>query len=67
MMDRVIFGRPAAQALLDEVERLNKRCVFLMVSHTVNSRTNEVEKIRAALGKRFAGLFDQVPQHHHHP
>jgi maleylacetate reductase len=63
MMDRVIFGKPAAQALLDEVERLNKRRVFLMVSHTLNSRTNEIEKIRAALGERFAGLFDQIPQH----
>jgi maleylacetate reductase len=63
MMDRVIFGRPAAQALLDEVERLNKHRVFLMVSHTLNSKTNEIEKIRAALGGRFVGLFDQVPQH----
>ena len=35
MMDRVIFGRPASQALLEEVERLNKRRVFLMVSHTL--------------------------------
>lgn len=62
-MDRVIFGRPAAQALLEEVERLNKRRVFLMVSHTLNSTTNEIEKMRAALGERFAGLFDQIPQH----
>ena len=45
MMDRVIFGRPAAQALSEEVERLSKRRVFLMVSHTLNSTTNEVEKI----------------------
>lgn len=63
MMDRVVFGRPAAQALLEEVERLNKRRVFLMVSHTLNSKTNEIEKVRAALGARFAGLFDQIPQH----
>lgn len=63
MMDRVIFGRAAAQALSEEVERLNKRRVFLMASHTLNSKTNEVEKIRAALGERFAGLFDQIPQH----
>ncbi len=63
MMDRVIFGRPAAQALRDEIERLDKRRVFLMVSHTLNSTTNEIEKIRAALGERFAGLFDQIPQH----
>jgi alcohol dehydrogenase class IV len=63
MMDRVIFGRPAAQALLNEVERLNRRRVFLMVSHTLNSKTNEIEKIRTALGDRFVGLFDQIPQH----
>jgi maleylacetate reductase len=63
MMDRVIFGRPAAQALLEELERLNKRRVFLMVSHTLNSKTKEIEKIQAALGERFAGLFDQIPQH----
>jgi maleylacetate reductase len=63
MMDRVLYGRPAAHALLDEVERLNKRRVFLMVSRTLNSTTNEIEKIRAALGDRFAGLFDQIPQH----
>ena len=63
MMDRVIFGRPAAQALMEEVERLNKRRVFLMVSNTLNSKTNEIEKVRAALGERFAGLFDQIPQH----
>lgn len=63
MMDRVVFGEPAAQSLLEEVERLNKRRVFLMVSQTLNSRTNEIEKIRAALRERFAGLFDQIPQH----
>ena len=63
MMDRVIFGTPAAQALRGEVERLNKRRVFLMVSHTLNSTTNEIDKIRIALGERFAGLFDQIPQH----
>jgi maleylacetate reductase len=40
MMDKVIFGRPAAQALLEEVQG-----------------------IRAALEERFAGLFDQIPQH----
>lgn len=63
MMDGVIFGKPAAQALRDEVERLNKRRVFLMASHTLNSTTNEIEKIRNALGERCAGLFDQIPQH----
>ena len=46
MMDRVISGRPAAQALSEEVERLGKRRVFLMVSHTLNSKTSEIDKIR---------------------
>jgi maleylacetate reductase len=34
-----------------------------MVSHTLNSRTNEIERVQAALGERFAGLFDRIPQH----
>jgi alcohol dehydrogenase class IV len=62
-MDRVIFGKPAAESLAAEVIRLSKRRVFLVVSRTLNTKTGEIEKIRAALGDRFAGLYDQVPQH----
>ncbi|MGJ5132363.1 iron-containing alcohol dehydrogenase [Bradyrhizobium sp. HKCCYLRH1030] len=62
-MDQVIFGKPAGQALAEEAERLDAHRVFLIASHTLNTKTDEIEKIRKALGSRYAGTFDGVPQH----
>lgn len=62
-MDLVIYGKSAAVAILEEAERLNARRVFLIVSRTLSTTTDEIEKIRAVLGDRCAGVFDNVPQH----
>jgi maleylacetate reductase len=62
-MDSVIYGKPAAEALREEAERLNARRVFLIASRTLNTKTDEVEKIKKALGERYAATFDGVPQH----
>lgn len=62
-LERVVYGRPAAQAVLDEVERLGSRRAFLMVSGTLNRETSEIRKVRALLGDRFAGLNDHMPAH----
>lgn len=62
-MDRVIFGKPMAQAVADEAARLNKKRVFLIVSRTLNKETDAIAGLRDALGERYAGLFDGVPQH----
>ena len=62
-MDQVIFGKPAGQALREEAEKRNAKRVFLIVSRTLNTKTDEIEKIRSALGSRYAGTFDGVPQH----
>jgi maleylacetate reductase len=35
--------------------------VFLMVSGTLNRQTDEVEKIRRALGNKCVGTFDKMP------
>ncbi|SAL52421.1 iron-containing alcohol dehydrogenase [Caballeronia choica] len=63
MMDRVVFGRPAAATLAAEAERLGAKRVFLIVSHTLNTTTPEIGKIAEALGERYAGVFDGVAQH----
>lgn len=63
MMDRVIFGRPAAATVAAEAERLGSKRVFLIVSRTLNTTTPEIGKIVAALGERHAGTFDGVAQH----
>lgn len=62
-IERIAFGQPAAQALRAEVERLKAQRVYLIVSGTMNRTTDEVAKVREALGGRFAGLYDRVPSH----
>src|SRR5437879_3453411 len=62
-MDSVIYGKPAAEALREEAERLDARRVFLIASRTLNSKTDEIEKIRKSLSDRYAGTFDGIPQH----
>src|ERR1700730_12087725 len=62
-MEFVIYGKPAAEALREEAERLDARRVFLIASRTLNTRTDEIEKIRVSLGDRYAGTFDGIPQH----
>ncbi len=62
-MDEVVFGKPAAEAVAEQARRLGAERVFLMVSGTLNRDTNEIAKVRAALGNRCAGLFDKMPPH----
>ncbi len=62
-MDRVIFGKPAAKAVAAEAERLGCKRVFLVVSRTLNTQTDQIAKLRDALGERLAGVFDGIPQH----
>ncbi len=62
-MEEVLFGRPAAQAVDAEAQRLDAKRVFLMVSGTLNRTTDEIDKVRRALGERYAGSFERVPAH----
>jgi maleylacetate reductase len=62
-MDQVIYGKPAATALVEETARLGAKRVFLVVSRTLNTTTDEIEKMHAALGGRYAGTYDSIPQH----
>jgi maleylacetate reductase len=62
-MDEVVFGRPAAQALVEQMDRLRTSRAFLMVSGTLNRETDEIEKIRNSLGPRCAATFDAMPPH----
>ena len=40
-MDEVVFGRPAAEAVAEQVGRLGATRIFLMVSGTMNRSTDE--------------------------
>jgi alcohol dehydrogenase class IV len=62
-MDEVVFGEPAAAAVAEQASRLGAERVLLMVSGTLHRETDEIAKVRAALGNRCAGVFDRMPPH----
>jgi maleylacetate reductase len=62
-MDEVVFGRPAAEAVAAQLDRLGATRAFLMVSGTLNRNTDEIEKIRGRLGSRCVATFDAMPPH----
>ncbi|MFK4387144.1 iron-containing alcohol dehydrogenase [Bradyrhizobium sp. USDA 223] len=62
-IEEVVFGHPAAEAIVAQMNRLGTSRAFLMVSGTLNRQTDEITKIRDALGSRCVGLFDAMPAH----
>ena len=62
-MDEVVFGKSAAEAIAAQVQRLRATRVFLMVSSSLNQNSDEIDKVRQALGGRCAGTFDRMPAH----
>lgn len=61
--DRVIFGRPASEAVLAEAERRGAERVFIVASKTLSRTTDAVDRIRTSLGGRAVGLFDETVAH----
>src|SRR3954449_1660312 len=62
-IDRVVYGKAASGALNDEAVRLDAKRVFLIVSRTLNTKTDEIEKIRRAIGERHVATFDGIAEH----
>ncbi len=62
-MEEVRFGVPAAEAVAEQVARMGAQRVFLMVSGTLNRTTDEIERVRQALGNKCVGVFDHMPAH----
>jgi alcohol dehydrogenase class IV len=61
--DRVIFGRPASEAVAETADRMAKRRLLIVASRTLNRKTDVVSKIRSALGERCLGVFDECVEH----
>ncbi len=62
-MESVVFGTPHAEALAQEVDRLDARAVFVLASGTLARETDLVDRLRRALGNRFAGLCARIGAH----
>jgi alcohol dehydrogenase class IV len=61
--DRVIWGKPAAQAVLEEADRRGAKRVFVVTSKTLNRTTDAVSTVVRALGDRHVGTFDECVEH----
>lgn len=48
------------QSLAEAVTRAKAKRAFVICSPSINRRTDTVERIRAALGDRFAGVYDGI-------
>jgi maleylacetate reductase len=62
-MESIIFGRPFAETLAREVDRIEARAVFVLASGTLSRETDFVERLRRMLGNRFAGLCAKIGAH----
>jgi maleylacetate reductase len=60
--ERVIYGKPAAEALEEEVDRAKASRVFVTTTRSV-SNGSLVKGIVEGLGERFAGKFDAIAAH----
>jgi len=62
-IDRVIYGKPFAEALADEVARLDARAVYVLTSGTLARETDTLEGLRTALGNRLVGICSRIGAH----
>ena len=62
-MEEVHYGKPADQSVAALVESYGAERVFVMASGTLNRETDEVEKVRRALGNKCVGTFASMPAH----
>jgi maleylacetate reductase len=62
-MESVVYGRPFAEAIEQQVEQSGATAVFLLASGTLARETGLVEQIREALGNRLAGVHARIGAH----
>jgi len=62
-MESVIFGKPFAETIASEVDRLDARAVFVIASGTLARTTDAVDQLRRALGNRIAGVCAKIGAH----
>ncbi len=62
-LERVVFGRPAAEAVVEEVARVGATRVFIVASKSLARNTPVIRTIADALGASCVGLFDRCVQH----
>ena len=62
-IDRVRYGAPFDAAVAAEADELGAKRVFVLSSGTLARTTDSVDRLRKALGNRFAGICDRMGAH----
>jgi len=62
-MESVIFGKPFAEALAQEVDRVEPRAVFIVASGTLARETDTIDRLRRMLGNRLARVCAKIGAH----
>ncbi|MBV9827173.1 MAG: iron-containing alcohol dehydrogenase [Alphaproteobacteria bacterium] len=62
-MESVVYGRPFADALKEQVEQIGANSVFVLASGTLNRETDMVQQLRGVLGNRLAGVHARIGSH----
>jgi maleylacetate reductase len=62
-VDGVVYGIPLAEALAEEVKRLDAGAVYVMASGTLARETGVIDEVRSVLGNRLAGLCAKIGAH----
>jgi len=62
-LERVVFGRPAAEVAVEEAARVGATRVFIVASKSLARNTPVIRTIADALGSQYTGLFDGCVQH----
>ena len=60
--ERVIYGKPAVEALAEEISRSGSKRIFVTTTRSITGGAL-VARIVAALGDKFAGKFDAISAH----
>lgn len=61
--ERVVIGRPAAEAIAEQAALLGAERVFILAGTTLANATDAVRKVEAALGARHAATWTGIQPH----
>ena len=63
LLERVVYGKPAAEALLQEIEAQQLTRVFLTTNRSLSGPDGLAAKIAAALGPKCVGTYAGIRAH----
>src|SRR5688572_9726132 len=60
--ERVIHGKPVAEAVPEEIERIGAKRVLLLTTRSLR-QSRLIREVTSALGDRCVGQFSEIPAH----